>query len=157
MALQNLKEELQRIHQVDNLRKVLIKEDNITFDSVFTTDNVDLDIYHIEAVVGNPDPNDDIETSENKCSVVWEIEPEMRNWGIKWMGVSIKNIVTTIHWYIEEYDEKTYNTYTKNSGDIEFQLTPEWEIVNDLEFQKDGQIYPTSVQIDFARKIVNVS
>jgi hypothetical protein len=158
MARKSLNEELSRINQLSGQNP--IREANISFDSEFETSKVDTDVYHINQLIKTEEGNE-VEVSEIQSTIYWELDPDMRSWGIKSMGVVIRNLTANIYWEINEWSEQDLRDYNKSSGEIEFDLSSpqfkDWKIINELEFQHDGQIYPTYVQIDFANKTVTVS
>lgn len=164
MAKQSLREQIKRINELSG--KKMLNEYEIQFESQFTTEKVETQIYDIEWFINSPDidinePNIDFDTSETKSTVIWELDPDMRNWGIKSMGCVIRNIICNIEWNIVQYEEGTGKETFIKEGIIEFDLTkPEfkdWKLTENMEFSGDGGIYPTDVVISFKQKTVTVS
>lgn len=158
MSKNQLSEELSRINKLSGAS--IVKEESITFDSNFTTPITGrkIDAYNIKSVLNLP-PEAEVSAfgsdPRTKGTVIWKLDPDMRNWGIKSMGVSIVRVQATIGWEHEVTEDDTQD------GVIEFNtVLPEysnWKIINELEFVRDGGIYPDSIEIDFLSKVVKVS
>jgi hypothetical protein len=98
-------------------------------------------------------PNDerDLDVMFSDFIVVWDLDMESRSWGVKNIGTVIKTISGTI--LVEDFDtrevvlEETINVGPDNN---------EWTIENKMSIE-GGSIYPTSLEINFAKKTIEVS
>ena len=124
----------------------------ISFESIFETNNADVSIYSLDKVLLIESYLIDEYVSSSK--VIWELQPDMRNDRIKSMGLVIKRVIATINWQNTDEDNP-------NEGIIEFDSASkdykDWEIVNDVEFFSDGGVSIDTVDIDFSSKKITVS
>lgn len=158
MSKNLLSEELGRINKLG--MSPVVQEQNITFDSNFTTpiSGKEIDVYNIrtalnlspdaDAYAWSGDPN-------TKGTVIWKLDPDMRNWGIKSMGISVVRVQASISW------EHTISDDNTQEGIIEFDTQlpqfKDWSLESELEFTPDGGLYPNGIDIDFMSKRVKVS
>jgi len=127
---------------------------DIVFSSTFTTriKEDDVDVENIEAVVLHDDYN--INTTISPATVVWSLDPDMNEQGISSMGLMIKSVTASIEW---SFDDGEGNT---DEGVIEFNkksIDSDWQIISEVNFEPDGGVYPTHVEIDFKTNKVTVS
>lgn len=151
-------EELGRINKLGG--SPVIQEENITFDSKFTTpiNGKEIDVYNIKTALNLP-PDAEVSAwggdPRTKGTVIWKLDPDMRSWGIKSMGASIVRVMATIVW------EHDVSEDDQRDGVIEFDtLMPEfkgWNIESELQFASDGGIYPNGIDIDFMSKRVRIN
>lgn len=119
--------------------------------------------------------NIDIDTGKPTAYVSFILEPEVRDWGIKSMNMSIRRITISIEW--EVYNEdltseenlilitvggKEYKFNNTISGIIEVDTTQkvkdkEWTITNEVEFEKDGGLSIENIEVDFSTMTITVS
>ena len=154
--IRTLTEELQLINsmagQAPQGQKPAIDEAENGFDSQFITKNVDTDIYYLSSSLGI-DAGEDVDTSNSGSVVTWKLDPDIRSYGIKSMGVMVLSVSVSIEWEVITAD----NTPSRK-GVIEFNTQDpkfkNWAIESDMDFAKDGGCYPINVTLDWqARKI----
>jgi len=153
-----LSEELSRINKLGGTP--VVKEENITFDSNFTTPIAgrEIDAYNIKTALNLP-PEAEVsawgDSPNTKGTVIWKLDPDMRNWGIKSMGISVVRVHATIGWEYDVTDDE------QQEGIIEFDTQlpqfKDWSIESELQFTPDGGIYPNGIDIDFMSKRVRVN
>jgi hypothetical protein len=153
-----LSEELGRINKLGGTP--VVKEDTITFDSKFTTPITgrEIDVYNIRTGLNLP-PDAEVSawggSSDTKGTVIWQLDPDMRNWGIKSMGISVLRVIASIAWEHDVTEDE------QQEGILEFDTQlpqfKDWSVENELKFTTDGGLYPNGIDIDFISKRVVVN
>lgn len=115
----------------------------------FTTEIKDIDISGLDKYLklGEEDKLS-LDTNTSTAKLDYELEFEMRSWGLKSIYIHIKEIRLSVFWTTEsEKDEKEIEI---NSND------GKWEVEHELAFQEDGMMNPYSVEIDFSNMLITI-
>ena len=113
-------------------------------------------------------PNVDIETS---CvgAISFDIEMDMRDWGIKAMDVSINRVEVYVDWttesdYITSGDEDTLveKGGLAHSNRVDGFVTIKsddkgWDVINECEFSNDGYYCINDISVDMIKKTITLS
>lgn len=154
MAKNNLVDELGRINKLGGLR--LIKESEISFNSQFTTpiSDRDISVYRISRHLSLPDETE-VEVQHSEGVVIWQLDPDMRDFGVKSMGLSIQKVAVELEWVILISDDE----YKEGRTLVDTTLPDyeDWKIITEVHFAEDGAIYPNEIEIDFSRKLIHIS
>jgi hypothetical protein len=115
----------------------------------FTTEIKDVEVYGLDKYLkleGDDKFSLDINTSTAKLD--YELEFEMRSWGIKSIYIHIKEVRLSVVYTTEsEKDEKEIEI---NSND------GKWKVEHELEFQEDGMMNPNNVEVDFSTMLITI-
>lgn len=134
---------------------------------------VEADIFKIHEYLG-VSKDFDIETGTPTAYVTFELQPEAREWGIKYISVWVKKITCSIEWEAESSElseqgkQKLINvggTENRNetiTGIIDIDSSKkfkgkEWNINCNVEFKADGGLQINDVQIDMEFIDITVS
>jgi len=154
MSKNKLNEELGRMNKLGTAPS--LKEAEISFDSQFTTPIgvSDISVYNFDGTMNSPS-NIDLDVEANgKGYVIWSLDPDMRSYGIKSMGLSIDRVSVEIAWEYYNPNEQI------KSGVVMFDTKEaqysDWNVQIDIEFDPSGSIYPSGLEIDFLRKSVTI-
>ena len=154
MKKNTLNEELGRMNKLGTAP--LVKESEISFDSQFTTpvEPREISIYGFEPALNLPSNIDVDVTPNGKAYVIWSLDPDMRSYGIKSMGLSIDRVSVEISWeyYITD-DQHKEGVVMFDTKEPQY---ADWDIQVDIEFSSDGRIYPSGLEIDYLRKSVTI-
>ncbi len=101
---------------------------------------VKADIYGLANFLDKPGIEDDSPI----LTIEWGIEPEVRDFGVKGINISIKRVTGSIH----------YDGPEEKDGEIEFDSDTKikgkaWEIESLMDVRENGAIFPTTIEIDF--------
>lgn len=115
----------------------------------------------------------DICPGKTTAYVEYELEPEVRSWGIKGIAVVIRRVKTSIEWEVDGDDlteedkealRKAGGTEMRNgsfSGTVEidtkYQEWNDWKTESEVEFETDGAMSINAVSIDLKDKSITVS
>ncbi len=104
----------------------------------FSTE-VKADIYGLDKFLKKPD----LDYSDATLTIKWMVEPDVRNWGIKGITITIKKVIGSIYYSVEDEE-------------CELELdSDKFEIESLMNFSDSGSAYPSSIEIDFEKmKIV---
>lgn len=144
-------------------------------DLKFRADVVTVDIQGEQLFFGYPDSvSFDIEFEKSTATVDYEVIINANGRGIKSMMVQILKITLTAAWYVEN-DElpaeeiellKSYGGVEYMNGRIEGSFDIDttkplqgktWDILNSLEFCKDGGLPIEEVEINLTQRIIEIS
>ena len=154
------------------LNKKLVNE-GMTMDLDFNATIENIDVNGINEFLG-VSKDIDIETGRPTAYVSYILEPEVRDWGIKSMNMTIKKITSLIEWEVDSEDltpeEKLSlisaggREYRNNtiSGEIEVVTTQkikdkDWTIDNEVEFETDGGLSIESIEVGFLTMTITVN
>jgi len=155
MSKNMLNEELGRMNKLGAAPS--LKEAEISFDSQFTTpiEPSDVSIYGFEPALNLPSNIDVDVTPNGRAYVIWSLDPDMRSYGIKSMGLSIDRVSVEIAWeyYITD-DQMKEGVAMFDTKEPQY---VDWDTQVDIEFSSDGRIYPAAIDIDYLRKSVTIS
>lgn len=132
------------------------------------------EIYGINEFLGiNKDF--DIETGYPTAFFIeYELQPEVREWGIKGIYICIKKVSVRIEWEVDcwemsgeeiemfvnaggkEYGSG-YNHTVSGTIEIETNCVDGWEIDNEIEFRSDGAFSIDNVSIELHAKTITLS
>ena len=126
----------------------------IQFDSTFKSKSP-AEAFGLSAHLGF-DATFFIDEKVSDCTVYWSLDPDMRERGIKSMGLSIDSVSAIISWEkeIEQDQEPVTGEVAFDTQHIAF---AGWNIINEVKFQEDGSVGIENVSFDFAKKEVTVS
>lgn len=85
----------------------------------------------------------------SSAKVTWALDLELRDWGIKNISLSIKNVILEID--VVSEGEVGYQTVTINAAEEGF------GIVSELKIENSSSVVPYDIEIDFLSKKINVS
>jgi hypothetical protein len=134
----------------------------------FTAKGVDVTVWGLNEYVGLKD----LDFDNNKCTatVKYTLEPDVKEWGIRGISVSIDNIECEIECYYPEADdmepseikhlEEKFGATVMRNGNVEFVIKIDsrreqgaWTVDTDnLEFRTDGAFHIEDVDIDLKEK-----
>ena len=92
--------------------------------------------------------SDTLDTNTSKATIDYELEFEMRSWGIKSSYIIIKEVRLSVLWSTEGSEEKEIEI---NSND------GKWQVEHELTFHEDGTLCPSSIEVDFNKMIITVN
>jgi hypothetical protein len=84
----------------------------------------------------------------SSAKVDWSLDLDLRDWGIKDMTISIKNVVVNVD--VASEGEAGYQSITINAVEEGF------NIVNELKFEQNSAIMPYEIEVDFSSKEVRI-
>ena len=96
------------------------------------------DVYGLDKFLDKPG----IEWDDPKLDIIWGIEPEIKDFGVNWINISVKHIRGFIHYEGQEEGEFEFNSDNKIDG-------REWEIECLIDVGANGEIFPKIIEIDF--------
>lgn len=108
----------------------------------------------------------DVDITNIDCKVVWNVEFDMRERGIRSIDTFVVNVVCEFDWSFvddEMTHEETDLALSKGGvkdgdyivGKFELNCT-EWEIESRIEVQEGGYCQPNSVELDFMKKVITI-
>lgn len=137
----------------------------------FTAENVETSLYYLNEYLGISKDIDIDFTA--KSTVEYSIDINAREWGIKWIAISIDKVVVNVQCEIatefltEEEKKEIFKivpdaTEYKFKSTIDFDLklddlSADWEIKNEIGFAEDGALQIDDIEIDLVKKSVVVS
>ena len=89
-----------------------------------------------------------LDTNTSQATMDYELEFEMRSWGLKSIYIHIKEIRLSVFWSTES--DQTEKEIEINSND------GKWKVEHELKFQEDGMMSPDCVEIDFSNMLITV-
>lgn len=113
----------------------------------------------------------DISITDSNIRIDWDIELEVRDWGVKSMILSVKSVYGTVGWEVSEDDlsadeikyitEATGGVHYNNgsiSGSVAFSSRIDGFSIIDKDFTvKSDTVCPEEVEINFKTKTVTIS
>ena len=111
----------------------------------------------------------DLDTTIENADVSFDMEAEVKRWGIKYITINVKSVTAILIWSVDtdglsEDDEKKlmaaggysnkYHNYIQGEYEIE---SKDWDIVNEAEFSSSGGFCFTSCEFDFTNKKIILS
>lgn len=143
-------------------------------DNQYTDKIKEADINGVREFLNLPDGYD-IEATTDGVNIDFTLELNAKNWGLKSIDVTVKNVRATISWSIdsEDMDEEEKAWFIKAGGtemrndmiEGEIEINTElkqpngmdWELLNEATFAEDGAFIFTSVEIYFQTKTITIS
>jgi len=138
----------------------------------YSTEIKDVEVYGIHKKLGI-DIAFDIDIKCN-AKVNYELQPEAREWGIKYIVVAVQKVTATIDWEIDcwEMEESEIVEFVKAggkeskisdynhtvSGTVEVDSTTQkWEFDTEVEFKPDGGLSIDNLTIEFNEDKIFIS
>lgn len=136
-----------------------------TFESEIDTS--DVSIYNFNDYLGLPESID----VEAHCSlkVGFSLTPDIRNWGLKAIDISIESVMGNLSWeaYTEDLSEEQVEKLIKKGGkkvgkkiegekEMSFKTYNDWSVTHDIEFSEYGSFRIDGANIDFKDKTVEL-
>jgi len=115
--------------------------ENINLDYKFTTIVTDVSVYGLDETFEKQDVDYDV----LETIVEWRLQPDVKNDRIKTMDLMVTKIQSEIN--IDN------DNIVLNTDSPEYK---EWDIISEIDFQRDGGVCPESVEIDFREKKVKI-
>lgn len=106
-----------------------------------------IDVRSLSVYVGK-----DVVDNPLDAVVTWRVEPDFRENRIKAMDISIIGVYCNIEWDWDGGEENDIVYLDTSSPEFK-----DWTIEHDIEFNTDGGVMPTAVEIDFQEKKIKVS
>jgi len=114
----------------------------------FTTEIKDVDVSGLgEYLKLSKEDSLSLDTNTSKATMDYELEFEMRSWGLKSIYIYIKEIRLSV-FYSTESDQK--------EKEIEINSKNGWEVEHELTFQEDGMMSPNDIEVDFSNMLITV-
>ena len=115
----------------------------------FTTEIKDVEVSGLGGYLNlGKEDSLSLDTNTSQANMDYELEFEMRSWGLKSIYIHIKEIRLSVFWSTESnQDEKEIEI---NSNDRE------WEVEHELTFQEDGMMSPNDIEVDFSNMLITV-
>ena len=82
------------------------------------------------------------------AKVLWGLNLDLREWGIKDIAISIQNVIIDIQ--IASDGEAGFQTITLNAAEEGF------DIINELKISQGSSVLPYSIDVNFASKEITV-
>lgn len=98
-------------------------------------------------ILGDEEEIDEV-LRPSSAKVDWGLDLDLREWGVKNISISIKNVVIDVD--VVSEGEAGYQSITINAIEEGF------NIVNELKIEQGSTIIPYEIEIDFASKEVRV-
>lgn len=134
---------------------------------------VEADIFKIHEYLG-VSKDFDIETGTPTAYVTYELQPEAREWGLKYISVVVRKVICSIEWEVNSLDLtdeekqlliKAGGTEFRNEtigGVIEIDSTVSlpfnfWVVNCDAKFKDDGGFQIDDASIDFGIMTISLS
>lgn len=133
----------------------------------------DCPVYGLAEYFGVKDQGVDIDTPHQVCTVEFDLQPDVREFGIRSMSVLIKSVKCSVNWEVSTDDLLPEEKKKLISlGGTEYRSTIEgaievdsakpmngkdWAVDTQLTWQEDGQMIIDEVQIDFSDMSLIVS
>ncbi len=89
-----------------------------------------------------------LDTNTSEATMDYELEFEMRSWGLKSIYVHIKEIRLSVFWSIDDDTDEKEIEINSNDG--------KWKVEHELTFQEDGMMSPSDVEVDFINMLITV-
>lgn len=115
----------------------------------FTTEIKDVEISGLaEYLKLGKEDSLSLDTNTSKANTDYELEFEMRNWGLKSIYIHIKEIRLSVFWSTESDQIEKEIEINSNNG--------KWQVEHELKFQEDGMMSPDIVEVDFINMLITV-
>ena len=138
----------------------------------YSTEIKDAEVFGINKKLGI-DIAFDIDTKCN-AKVHYELQPEAREWGIKYIVCAVQKVIATVEWEIDcwEMEEVEIAEFVKAggkeskisdynhtvSGIIEVNSTTQkWEFDTEVEFKPDGGLSIDNLTIEFTEDKIYIA
>jgi len=136
------------------------------FTTVITKESVST--YWLDAYLNiNSDVDVDIESAT--FTINWVLEIDARDWGVKDISTTVRDISGTIAWYVPndgltETDVAEIKAaggvlYNNDNWEGSFHLPADWQtsLTSNIELSNGKACYPTDIEIDFKAKTYVIS
>ena len=97
------------------------------------------------------------------------MQPELKRWGINWISILIKKVISFIEWHIDCQDipndeiellvsagGKYDNNMVKGFIRIDTTIDNSWNVINNVEIKSNGEILISEVEIDLKTKSISL-
>ena len=130
----------------------------------------DVSIYGINSFLKIPlDYDIDYYSDRPSVYVEYELQPELKRWGINWISILIKKVISFIEWHIDCQDipndeiellvsagGKYDNNMVKGFIRIDTTIDNSWNVINNVEIKSNGEILISEVEIDLKTKSISL-
>jgi hypothetical protein len=115
----------------------------------FTTNIKDIEVSGLaEYLKLEKEDSLSLDTNTSEATLDYEVEFEMRSWGIKSIYISIKEIRLSVFWSTDSKQDEQEIEINSNDG--------KWQVEHELTFQTDGMMSPSSMEVDFSSMVITV-
>ena len=115
----------------------------------FTTEIKDIEVSGLEEYLKlEKEDSFSLDTNFSKANMDYELEFEMRSWGLKSIYIHIKEIRLSVFWSTESKQDEQEIEINSNDG--------KWQVEHELTFQEDGMMNPNNVEVDFSKMLITV-
>ena len=142
---------------------------DLNFTAKVTDVNVDGLNKYLKAGAGT-----DVWPGKPEATVKYNLEPDVKDWGIRSIGINITSVVVDIEWECNEDELSESETDTLvaaggtyfNNGKIEGTISvnstvkfnyKDWEVKNEATFKEDGSLSLNEVSIDLIKNEITIS
>ena len=91
---------------------------------------------------------DTLNDNTSEATLDYEVEFEMRSWGIKSIYINIKEIRLSVFWSTETKQDEQEIEINSTDG--------KWKVEHELTFQEDGMMSPSDIEVDFSNMLITV-
>lgn len=130
----------------------------------------DVSIYGINSFLKIPlDYDIDYYSDSPSVYVEYKLQPELKRWGINWISILIKKVISFIEWHIDCQDipndeiellvsagGKYDNNMVKGFIRIDTTIDNSWNVINNVEIKSNGEILISEVEIDLKTKSISL-
>jgi hypothetical protein len=115
----------------------------------FTTEIKDVEVSGLaEYLKLEKEDSYSLDTNTSIATLDYELEFEMRSWGIKSIYINIKEIRLSVFWSTESKQDEQEIEINSNDG--------KWKVEHELKFQEDGMMSPDFIEVDFSNMLITV-
>ena len=115
----------------------------------FTTEIKDVEVSGLgEYLKLSKEDSLSLDTNTSQANMDYELEFEMRSWGLKSIYISITEVRLSVFWSTDNKQDEQEIEINSNDG--------KWKVEHELKFQEDGMMSPDCVEVDFSNMLITV-
>ena len=115
----------------------------------FTTTIKDVEVSGLEEYLKlEKEDSLSLDTNTSEATLDYELEFEMRSWGIKSIYIHIKEVRLSVFWSTESKQDEQEIEINSTDG--------KWQVEHELTFQEDGMMSPSIIEVDFREMLIIV-